>query len=72
MQKSHFLFELRAMDTSALDRLADTEICIVILHDGRKFEAEWDLAKRRFNFRDGSGSISPVEVYEWMLAGVKF
>lgn len=59
---------------SALHRLADNEICIIVFQDGRKAEALWSVQRRGFHYLEGELArfVSHDEVYEWWPDSVKY
>ncbi len=61
------------MSDSALTRLHHEELCVIVLQDGRQFDAKWSANNRGFYYRDGGTRfISAAEVYEWWPASVRF
>lgn len=57
---------------TALARLQDEELCIVVVQ-GKQREARWSKHLKRFFFTSAPpGSVEPDEVEEWWSAGVKF
>lgn len=57
------------MTDSALTRLPDGELCIVVLHDGAQREAFWSVAVRRFFFTsEPLGAVSLEDIDEWWPA----
>lgn len=59
---------------SALHRLAHEELCFIVLHDGRRYEAIWSANNKGFYYRDGGQPhfVSHDEIYEWWPASVRF
>lgn len=54
------------MKDSALSRLPDGELCIVVLHDGEQRETFWSVAVRRFFFTsEPLGAVSLDDIDEW-------
>lgn len=59
------------MADSALSRLEDGELCIVVLHDGKQRETFWSVAVRRFFFTsEPLGAVSLEEIDEWWPANM--
>lgn len=57
---------------SALHRLRHGELCIVVLHDGTRREAEWHKANEWFSFIAApAGVVRPDSVLEWWPASLK-
>lgn len=60
------------MSDSALDRLRNGELCIIVFPDGTEREAQWIAANRWFRFTTQPAGIArPEEVEEWWPASVR-
>lgn len=58
---------------SALNRLRDGEICLVVLKNGSTREAFWSIAVQRFFFTsEPLGAVSLDDIDEWWPAGTGF